>query len=163
MRSKLATAVRKEFTTRLQQELPQFVAVKHKQIPPSCTLFVWQAAPDLTCHLMLIPFRTRDWFTLEAGWKHAESAADPGDSPLQGAERFRLPDLWLGPTQDFWWKLVPELSPLEEFERSMSGAEEPIEAALTRVPAAVADALQHVVQYGLPYFRSISERHGYQV
>ncbi len=166
MRSKLATVVRREFTSRLRQELPEFAEVKTKDIPSAYRLYAWQVVPDLTCYLMLVLYRTRDWFTIEAAWSESGNFPSdallslPSDPPHDGALRFRLPDLWLDSSHDFWWKLGPELSPLQEFEQSMNGTEEPIEVALERVPAAIDDAVHHIVRYGIPYFRTVIRSHG---
>lgn len=173
MRKEFATALKKQFATRLQQRLPQFRPEKGTG-PFAGRLFKWSVRPGFDAFLFLMIGR-EEHFTIEAAWSRDGQfpAVDldapiklpaPTTSPLQlGADRFRIPDLWVT-GGDFWWEIIPKPSWEERMrylDELTSGAFEerpPSPEAFAKVGALVEEAVERIVQYAVPYLAEISRR-----
>jgi hypothetical protein len=157
VRRKLAEAVRKRFTARLNERLPQFQALRSDEIAPGGRLYGWELSPELSAYLLLVLFPHDDWFTLEVAWSDKKRfpiqapPSLPHEEARGGELRFRAHTLWTDPRTDFWWKLDEAVltDALELFEQ-------PAEALLARVPACVDDAVGHVVEHVVPYLQRLA-------
>lgn len=79
----------------------------------------------------------------------------PADSPVDGEFRIRLPYLFTD--RDEWWEVIPRLTVEQILERQQlqidTGQiiETPIEVGLERIEPLVTDAVEKIVQYGIPW------------
>jgi hypothetical protein len=164
MRNALVKAVRRQFSTRLRAELPQFREAKSKDLPGECRLYEWKVSEQLRFYLVLQHHRHRDWFTLEIAWTRngrwptqTPVPASPYDEPTSGDMCFRLGKLWA--QKDIWWEFAPRLSPLEAtFDDFIK--EQPLAELLPKVDSLVEDAIQHLLNDAMPYFRKVAAAHG---
>ena len=89
------------------------------------------------------------------------------NQPVDGEYLFRL-GMLCESKRDKWWFIEPELSLAESAQRLMQTLEghlhnPPVEQYLLNVPIVVEDAIQHILQYAMPYFEKIAAEHGYYV
>ncbi len=151
-----------------------------KEIPLGYRLYLWEQSDELYFYLLLeIPSKKMgDAFTIECAWtRNRRYPALLGhlfpydiprsqivhDEPQNGDFRFRMGMLW-EPRKDHWWWVAPQPN-FEGFTRwLMSGAkvknqyeppEMPVEEALKNVTPCVHDAVDHIVDYAIPYFEGI--------
>jgi hypothetical protein len=181
MRSRLGKAVRQRFALQLRKHVPAFEPDTTAIVPSGWKVFRWQACSDLACYVVLCFDRGHDRFTIECAWSHSNTFPQYGalqyprdwpvqeiirDEPVGGQFRFRLAYLWQ--PDDYWWWLVPEaqVKALQEkfidavIARDVADVmhamdDPPISEALVNVPAAVDDAVQKIVEHGMPYFHGI--------
>ena len=75
--------------------------------------------------------------------------------------RFRIGSLFR--RQDYWWVLAPPWTD-EDWDNWLfhdeERPEEPVDETVSKVPAAVEDAINQIRRYVLPYFRKVAARHG---
>lgn len=169
MRSALVKAVRKRFSLRLRAELPGFVEAKGNDLPAECRLYEWRISGQLRFYLVLQHHRNRDWFTLEIAWTrngrwpaHSAVPASPYEDPQSGDLCFRLGRLWARDQKDIWWEFSPRLSPLDAaFDDVVK--ELPLEELIPKVEPLVEDAIRHLIEDAMPYFRKVASAHGYSL
>lgn len=169
MRTKLANSIRKYFKIRLMEELPQFKEIKSSDIPPGFRLYSWEVGSDLSFFLLLVLFKSRDWFTLEAAWSQKRCfpafalPSLPNDNPRNGELRFRLHTLWDDPRVDFWWKVSGDLSIENELEQYKHKSEEPFDKENYIARSHVDEAIKYVVKFAMPYFHKIAAEYGIEL
>ena len=83
------------------------------------------------------------------------------DEPAAGMLRFRMGRLWEPAQKDVWWELAPRPAVEAGIDSFLNRI--PEEDLLPKVPAVVEDAIQHIVQDALPYFRKVAARLGVSV
>ena len=176
MRKEIGEAVRKRFNARMKETLPQFREFKSAGatgIVSGSRVYCCQAAPDLFFFLILVPsVKDLDRFTLEGAWSKDRrvpsrlgSLSDVPDESL----RFRLPSLWNVPHGDYWWELTEtrhtHTMTSEEFDDWLRNQEqvlkERIEEGLQRARGCVDDAIEQIIDYGLPFFDGVAKTQGY--
>lgn len=169
--------IRKELIARFPQELerrlPQFQRHTEKCDDP---IWAWQLAPNLTFFVMLQPRDNKDQFFVEIDW--SDDGKFPIDAPSSRRPkvevpqwRLRLAELWAtGPVSDAW-EIVPDETDAES-EAKEAALERgditmleylrkvPEEEVLPRVAPLVEDAVQKLIDYGLPLFREVAEHRG---
>lgn len=176
MESRIAKKLRKEFEQRLVEQFPQFVRVKTCDIPPGDRLYQWEMGDGLTVYLFLALAPNRDEFTIEAAWSRKGrfptymlclSPVDipecdiVRDEPRDGEYRLRLPSLW-PPHRDHWWKVsdrpdVEDMS-LEELFDLDAALEAPSADVQDFVQERVAEVMELIAEYGIPYFQQVAEQ-----
>ena len=170
MRKELATAVRNEFAAAMAQRLPQFVPliVKSRYAWPGSRIFGWAYNPSI--HFFVELFfdpKGYDCFGVDVGWsrlgRFPEVAARMGFREDAGkAEQWiRLPLLY----SNFGGMWSLEAADEEPGAIGQGGGSVrlaaglppiPIEQALPRVGPRVADAVEKLVVYALPYCEEVS-------
>jgi hypothetical protein len=174
MRREYGTRLRKQFTARLKESLPQFERLPPSDSHPSAwVLYEWIVAPSLHFYLDLRVPKSGDAFWVEVIWTTCSKLPfaspqtwQPDDDPVDGTLEFDLSRFWKplsGP--EMWW-IVPELS-LEERMRRWNSDEylkdpsrDEINAAVARIPRLVDDAIRKVNEYAIPYFHKIALKYG---
>jgi len=154
-----------------------------QEIPPGWRLYLWHFREDLYFYLLLVigPQKLGDAFTVECAW--TRNARFPAladlmepydiprcnivhDEPKDGDFKFRIGTLW-EPRADHWWWVAPRMSfeefskwvRSEEFKQGLPEPEMSIEDALRNVNTCVEDAVNHIVEYAMPYFEHIIEEY----
>ena len=165
----------KELVTRFRQELenrlPQFSPHQEKADNPT---WAWMLAPNVTFFVMLQPLAT-DQFVVEIGWSDDGTypiEALPSHPPAIGLPRYRerLAQLWATESIADSWAIVPEETNEERSARMKALASgdikkwapvtPPEEEVLSRVAPLVVDAIQRLIEFGLPVFRNVAGHHG---
>lgn len=157
-----------------------FLGKKEKEIPPGDRLYLWDFTGDLHLYLLLVIATPQmgDAFTVECAWSRnarfptlaglmypydVPNSATTRDEPKGGDFRFRIGQLW-EPRQDHWWWLAQRPSVEELNKWLVSGQldkgqfappEVPIEEAMKNVRPSVEDAVDHIIDYAIPYFEKI--------
>jgi hypothetical protein len=151
VKSKLAAMVRKTFTERLAQKLPQFRPVPvpaDAVVVPGARIYEWHYEDAFWCYILLHIGTDRDGFTIDIAWTRTRGYPReflnllPRDYPALGLfkERprkgdfeFRLSLLW-EPKYDEWWQVTPD-----------------------NIEAMVDDAIEKIVSYAIPYLKETAE------
>ena len=165
MQSKLAKALRNQFETELKRNVPAFLEDKESELPPGWRSYRLNVAPGLTLFIALCLSPKDDRFTVELGWSEigrlpAAGAFGPTDPPKGGGLTFRLSALWHPQRHDYWWVLGRQRT-LEEMANFVP--DQPAEEKLPDVAPKVADAIEKIVMFGLPYFEMIAAEKGVSV
>jgi hypothetical protein len=152
----------REFEGRLKREVPQFQRDTTQAIPPGWTLFSYRPSGRLALYILLHAHSYRDDFTFELGWSEKNTlppagGSRPTDKPKDGGLSFRIGHLLQSPCEDLWWRLGRPPA-LDDFLRNLP--DDPEDTKLSRVGAQVQDAMQKLVNHGLPYFEKIGAEHG---
>lgn len=160
MHSDISAAVRQEFHSRLGATLPHFAVSNELDTPPGSVLYRWAARDDLVFFLLLQFHRREEWFTVEIAWSRhgrwpaTEVDRDPDLDSRKDTSRFRAGRLWAPPQEDIWWRLAPRVSVEAPLEGHFVAV--PQDELRRRVPAAVDDAVQRLVQHAVPYFTRVA-------
>lgn len=163
MRSRLAKTVRQRFALRISQELPDFVLNQTEVVPSGCVLYE-RKTPTLTFYILLLLAPKDDRFTIEVGWSEKGKLPTynwgrPNDPPREGGIMFRMWCLWNTGNEDLWWRFEPEV----KLEDIANWVPQPIEAALELVDTQVDDAIQKLLEFGIPYFERVAAEHGHPI
>ena len=177
MKRAIGQVLKRSFRSALKRRCPEFVEIHDAVVPAGAPVFCWDARPRLSFYLVLVTWSREDKFTIEGAWSESgEFPSDEGlsaprdcpyhrivkDQPVGGKFRFRLPTLWLD-RGEFWWEIVPPVTPEEMIERfdrfvKTSTSEEPtIDELRERIEASAADAVDRIVEHFIPYCRSMLE------
>jgi hypothetical protein len=182
MRSEIGRLVRKSFSSKMRELLPQFLEEKPSGALLGGLLYRWQATKNLNCfvYLQVSQKMYHECFMVELSCSPVEFpldrvAFDPNDT-TGGRVRFRLPELYREEWREKsrrvpWWWIGPEILPGEiasrATARALSGSlldkDEgllPIEQALPLVEPQVADAVDRVKRFGIPFFQDFAKGHG---
>lgn len=170
MKRELGKVLRKRFGEELRRRLPQFREAKCDRSSGTYNLYEWIAAAGLHIYLVLQIHTRDDRFTIELSWsRHGRFPEHLGllyprdlpvsrisrDRPKDGEFRFRLPYLYA--LKDVWWELnpTPTLEQILEQQRALTeGGGVPdasIQAGLDRVDPCVQDAVDQILEHGLPF------------
>lgn len=165
MQSKLAKALRSQFEKELKNSLPAFSSDDHSEVPSGWRSYRFKVTPTLTLFVVLCLSPRDDRFTVELGWSEigrlpVSGAFRPTDSPRDGGLMFRLSVLWHPQGRDHWWVLGHERT-LEEMANFVP--DQPAEEKMPDVVPKVADAIEKIVTFGLPYFEKIAADKGVTV
>jgi hypothetical protein len=173
MRGKIRKELLLRFRQELKKRLPQFQLSKRTH--PGDPLWEWHIAPKLTFFLHLQPFDKVDEFILDIAWnetkKYPVSVIGFSFPPNIKAPtcNLRLAQLWArGPLADAWC-VVPKET--EEEEKARYAALQrgdtktffyrpPEEEVLPRVGPLVEDAVQKLIDFGIPLFRKVAKHRG---
>lgn len=173
MRRVLGTELRKQFEKAVRERLPGFVADRTTVVVPGSRVWRTELACGVTAYLVLFIHPRRDDFMLEGAWsvhgrfpsmmtlrqpRDIPRSRIKRDAPINGEFRLRIPYLWQD--RDYVWQLVTDSEWREYADKVMNPwfgvpAELPVEPALSRIPAAVEDAISKTVTYYLPYLESV--------
>ena len=161
MKRKLISAVRKSFRIALAQSFPDFSPAL-EPVGPHCDLFVWQPRPGLRWYLLLEPDLFEDCFHIEVASTPYDSLP-PCHSPTVPAHptaeedlRFRITALW-APRDPYaaWWlghplgdATSPAILPSEDEGH-----------VIRAVPHQVADCIERIRDYVLPYLSLTLAKH----
>jgi hypothetical protein len=172
MRRTLSQAVKKEFASVVKQKLPQFQPFKSTMLPSGWFMFAHKPRPGFSEQIIVVISRD-DRFTIELAWSSSStvpcraSLSSPRSYPesnifaddIQTGEcRFRIAKLWL-PRGDWWWELIPSPTIAELSERINNPAllladdTQLVHQALETVSTLVNDAVNRVIELGIPYFK----------
>jgi hypothetical protein len=179
MRSPIREELMSRFAPELGRRLPQFQRGGKERGAGDIPMWAWEIAPSLTFFVMLQPFEDKDQFTVEIAW------SDDGKFPWRelGANLFkiesprcrrRLARLWSKSQVDPTWEIVRSRTfeetsarikalsrgDREEVQRLDQLVEVSVEKAIPRVAPLVADAVQKLIDYGLPLFQRVVEQRG---
>ena len=171
MRRKIRKELIGQFRREFERRFPQFKRHTKKSDDP---IWAWALAFNLTFFVMLQPFDDKDEFVVEIDW--SEDGKFPIDAPTSRRVkveapcwRVRLSGLWAaGPVSDAW-EVVPAETETEWGARQAAlkrgdikrYLREPTEAeVLPRVAPLVEDAVQKLIDFGLPLFRRVAEQRG---
>ncbi len=170
MKRELGKALRKRFANELRERLPQFREAKADRSSGTYKIYEWAAAPGLHVFLALQIHTRTDQFTIELSWsRHGRYPEHlgllyPRDQPRDGEFRFRLPYLFA--LKDVWWELLPAPALEQILEAVIAGEDSPeesIQAGLERVDSCVKEAIDKIIELGLPFVMSESEIAGSEV
>ena len=164
MRKEAVRALRAEFRRSIETT-GQFRLTKEHGAPGS-DIYVASLAPNIYGFVELVPNPKSytDSFMIELAW--GSKPEFPTRAPLQhkrqlnvGVDgRIRLPNLWRedwASALEPWWELGPGLLELGDAFDS----EEETRRRVANVPDAVADAVDRLRRYGMPFFQRVaSER-----
>lgn len=170
MRSRLGHKLRRVFSTRMQQVLPNY-----QQIPPSESpfggdrIFIRQLDTHDFHFILLQLAPNRDDFTIELAWNTEPSFPSSLMSmfieetaqhqPESG--RIRLGTL-MPVAKDHWWSLAWETPVWELSEEQILNPNLDLDADLPKaiegVECVVEDAAKALVEYGIPFLESVSHR-----
>src|SRR5215204_218576 len=167
MRSKLGKIVRAKFDESMKKLLPSFSEDSSAIVPSGCKVYRLEISPSFTAFVTLLISPKDDSYTVDIGWSHNgeyphSTFTQPEEVSSQGDARFRLGHTF-GSRQDFWWYLARRTSLDDDF---FSFVEDPIDVAIGRVDAAIADTFEKILYYAVPYFErrnretSTAERSG---
>lgn len=181
MKSSLERELVALFTVAFEHSLPLFKPCGAECAAGGADYSVWAlcVSPNLTFFVMLQPFDNEDRFTVEIAWsddgKFPWRESGPRLCKIEGPKaRRRLPRLWfVGQTEPVWEVIrrrtfeetrarIKAMSrgDRDEVERIDRLTEVPLDEAMSRVPALVEDAVQKLIDYGLPVFRRVAENRG---
>jgi len=164
------------FPTELERRLPQFHRCGRERGAGDSPMWAWELAPKLTYFIKLQPFEDKDQFVIEVAWSDEgtfpwRDLAPHPPNPELPKSRGRLARLWAtGKTEDVW-AVVPD-EPDEVFWQRLAARRRgekvsllgpkppPVEEALPRVAPLAEDAVQKLIDYGLPLFRRVAEQRG---
>jgi hypothetical protein len=166
MRKEVLRAVRENFRRTIESG-GRFRRAEDRGDPGS-DIYVWKFSDDLNCFVYLLPNPKsyKDAFMIELGWSSGPSF--PATTRLQNKSRLdfqsdgriRLPSLWREQWKSAlepWWELGRRLS--MDFGDAFDSEEETL-SRVARVPEAVADAINKLEEYGIPFFHRVAqERH----
>ena len=134
-------------------------------------------ASDLVLFIRVMPNPKayRDSFMIELGWSGDPSAQclslrhQPRiNASVDGC--MRLPDLWreewLSKLQP-WWEIGPRLAATDPevffAEAERSDSEEEVQRRVEMVPAVVADAVDRIERFGIPFLERVARERGIPV
>ncbi len=165
MQSKLANAIRSRFALQMSQELPQFKRTSQYETPLGWVVYACSVGSDLTLFVILAISPKEDRFTLEVAWSSDEnlpqcSTTIPEDTRQVPGLCLRLSRLWQQYGFDHWWGLGREIT-LEDMVNSVP--EDSIETKLAQVQSQVDDAIQKLLEFGIPYFGRVAAEHGHPI
>jgi hypothetical protein len=164
MRKEYGKALRKYFAGQIKEKVPEFQEEKVESIYfwPGQRAFSRSVSDSLKCWIILCPSpKDYDEFTILVGWsvfgRYPElsvipSMIMPSDDRKEFNENeymIRLPQLWS--KDDIWW-VVEEFntSPtIEELQKSMESVS--MAEAESKVHPLVDDAIQKLLNVGIPY------------
>ena len=169
MQTKLATAVAELFSTEMTRRLPTFVLRKGEKVGGTpLPLFEFRTASSMAFFVLLTFAQKRDAFTVEVAFNESPqfpwtelpgTVKEVSSAASRRVARFRLAKLW-GETRDVWWALGKELSVTEIEEQIKTKSylrAEDLPSKLEAVPIAVADAIEKLVTYGVPFFELVKQ------
>jgi hypothetical protein len=179
MRSLIREELMARFAPELEGRLPQFRCCGKEHGAGDLPIWAWGIAPSLTFFVMLQPLDNKDQFTVEIAW------SDDGKFPWRELglrffkiesprSRRRLARLWSKAQIDPVWEVVRSRTLEESRARSQAQSrgdreevrrldqliDVSVEEAIQRVSPLVADAVQKLIDYGLPLFRQVAEQRG---
>jgi hypothetical protein len=170
VRKEIASAVRTLFDTGMKGKLGPFRLFKDKgnrQIKPGTQVYRWEKAPDMYFFVMLeTQTKEPDRFWVSVAW--SRDGFVPSIYPdLGGVEgdRFNLGKLSNARNSFHEWELtklpsVVDMSPEEmSDEISKEWDRKRIAEGIRQAPASVADAIDRIVEYAVPYFERVSQTH----
>lgn len=162
MRKEVLRAVRETFRRKIENG-GRFQHAEDRGAHGS-DIYVWKLSDDLNCFVYLLPSPKsyQDAFVIELGWSGSPSF--PATSRLQNKSRLdfqsdgriRLPGLWREQWKSAlepWWELGRGPSVLGDAFYS----EEETLRRVARVPEAVADAIDKLEKYGIPFLHRVAE------
>jgi hypothetical protein len=170
VRRQLGKELKRQFKEQLRVKLPQFGEVKIDPNRWGWKVFEWAIAPGMKAYVCLFPSQKDDAFTVDIAWsrqgrfpRHLDylfphdipRARIFASEPVDGEYLTRLPYLYSD--RDQWWEVIPRLSVeeiLEQQRRQIESGqveEAPIEAGLERIEPLVTDAVNRIVEYGVPW------------
>ena len=162
MRKEVLRAIRESFRRKIESG-GRFRHAADRGAPGS-DIYVWKFADDLSCFVYLLPSSKsyRDEFIVELGWSSGPSF--PATAKLQTRSRvdfqsdgrIRLPSLWREQWKSAlepWWELGRGPSVLGDAFYS----EEETLRRVTGVPEVVADAIDKLEKYGIPFLHRVAE------
>lgn len=173
MQKGLVTALNRCFAEKMQR-LSQFQICDRDG---DTTCWAWKLAPNLIFFAMLQPFENKDAFTVEIAWSNESQFPYCAPRPFKThlpEGRLRLSSLWWEPGErEYLWAMVPD-DPDDVFwqnleakkrrgetlDRRINPRPAVVEDLLYRVDPLVDDAMQKLLEHGLPLFRQVAERHG---
>jgi hypothetical protein len=179
MNRQLGKVLRKRFAEELRERLPQFRCVKGHANSGTFNTYEWSVSADLHVYVVLQINTRFDSFTIELSWsKHQGYPAHlnlmfprdiplsriPRDQPKDGEFKFRLSNLYAD--KDVWWELIPRPTIEEILEQQRILIEEgtmhedSIEAGLERVDPCVKDAVDKLIEHGIPFVLSAAAANG---
>lgn len=163
MRKEVLRAVRENFRQKIESG-GRFRRSEDRGDPGS-DIYVWKFSDDLNCFVCLLPNPKsyKDTFMVELGWSNRPSF--PATARLQirsqldfqSDGRIRLPSLWReqwNSALEPWWELGRGLS--MDFGTVFDSEEETLRR-VAKVPEAVADAIDKLEKYGIPFFHRVAE------
>lgn len=169
MKTKLIAAVTECFCAEMARRLPTFVRRKEEKAGgKSLPLFESRTVSTIAFFVLLTFADKRDAFTVEVAFNESPefpwtempgTIKEVSSAPSRSVARFRLAKLW-GEASDVWWTLgeEPSLAEIEERIKTKSYLRaEDLTPKLEKVPVAVADAIEKLVNYGLPFFELITQ------
>lgn len=160
LRGELGKRVRNEFSRMLKEKLPLFIEEKNAEIYPGSRLYSWKASSSLYCYIYLVFAQLEDRFVVEIAWSRnlrfpaGALPSDPYGPPHNGDKRFRLSELW-GETKDLWWWVGQKTNWEAVIREGITSSDPPVEECIPRIVPAVSDAIQHIVNDAMPYFKRI--------
>jgi hypothetical protein len=162
MRKEVLRAIRERFRRKIESD-GRFRHAEDRGAAGS-DIYVCKFSDDLNCFVYLLPSSKsyRDEFMVELGW--SSSPSFPATARLQTKShldfqsdgRIRLPSLWREQWKSAlqpWWELGPGPSVLGDAFYS----EEETLLRVARVPEAVADAIDKLEKYGIPFLHRVAE------
>jgi hypothetical protein len=168
MRKEYSQALRKIFSRRMKEELPQFSETKVSSMYfwPGDRAYGWSVTDKLRCWIVLSPSKKDyDEFNILVGWsklgRYPElSMVRCAEHPSPERREFkhdeyltRLPYLWTD--HDVWW-VVKEFRPAQSVA-DLKVSLEPVSAAEAHhhVQPRVEDAIRKLNEYGIPYLKEL--------
>src|SRR6266568_8004094 len=145
MRGPLKKVVWEEARRCLAMTLPEFRELTGDEIPTVCRLYGWKVGGRLMLYVLFQVNRHEDSFTLEIGWSREGRwpallfmVNPPARQELATVPegRFRLGNLWTG--DDFWWQVDETRGVASQMD----------------------DAIRHLAQEGMNYFRLVAAASG---
>jgi hypothetical protein len=165
--------VQDRLTAYFRHELERLLPVFEPVVLPETSYFPWrwQIAPKLVFFIGLSPMEDYDEFVIDIAW------SDDGEVPWSAYGGFdpdaqkrcrRLSRLWMTGQDEYIWDLAPEIAAANAayFKAMDRGKllpfvrDPPVELVLTRVEPLADDAIQKLIQYGIPLFRRVAEHRG---
>ena len=170
MRAGLFKLICEQFASAIVKSYPSFKLTKKDQ-----RWWEWrnELASDLHCIIALQAMERDDIFTVEIAWsdENAFPYRAPNKLSLDNVKgRRRLGSIWRDAIEPGWsgtspnWDLVPEMTvAVDEHIRALAQGQNtplpkppPIDAAKTRIPPLVDDALAKIDKYAIPMFREVA-------
>ncbi|HEV3448697.1 MAG TPA: hypothetical protein VG099_28930 [Gemmataceae bacterium] len=174
MREKIRQELLVRFPFQMQRRLPQFHRVDLGPEIDHFALWAWKLVDDLTLFALLQAFDNRDHFVVEIGWSENGDFpwwTLPSNPPKLEAPRFRLrlARLWATGKLADHWQVVPDRldaeprSAVPNFKWSNAPSappEVPEDEVLHRVAPLSENAVNKLVEFGLPVFRAVAAHRG---
>src|ERR1700733_6297023 len=162
----MKSRIRKELLTRFKGAFERLFAGFEQLKLPRGTPPIWACtiAPNLTLFVLLQPFEQYDRFAVEVAWNDNPEFPWDGIGRLRvesSVGRERLSWLWTTGSKEFLWDVAPDTTRAIEdaVEARRNGKspiyrpEPPVDEIVPRVAPLVDDAIQKLVEFGVPLFR----------
>jgi hypothetical protein len=164
MKRDLARSLRKEFEAEMGKRCPSFSLRRDIRVPSGDLVFSASPLKGLTFFVILELDRDWDAFNINLAWNAGSDELPrllgmlPSEAPFQRQHRFPLHRLADSSAEQhpWYWQVVP--IPVLGDSAAWASSERDESGLVDRARELVREAVNQLVELGLPYFESITRR-----